>query len=128
MFFMCSGMNIASRWWEEQGEGMALHPHQFRLSWRSQRAKQYLGINYKAVYQITSPALDVTQNILIMQIIALLFNRSRDATLAYQKSLQHTAVPGDDRQPAEGSQAHTPHPSPMPSHIPAQRTAIYPKF
>lgn len=64
------------------------------------------------------------QNILTLQIKILLFNRSQDATPAYQKSLQHTAVPRDDQQPSEGSQAHTLHRSPTPSHIPAQRKAI----
>lgn len=61
------------------------------------------------------PALYVMQNILIMQIQSLLFERSQDATLAYQKSLQHTAVPRDDQQLAEDSQAHTWHRHPLPA-------------
>lgn len=83
---MCSGTNIASRWWEAQEEGMPLYPYQFRSSRRSQRADSYLGINYKAVYQITPSVLDVMQNILITQIKILVFRISQDATLAYQKN------------------------------------------
>lgn len=70
-------MNIASRWWQEGEEGTALYPYQYHLSRRSQCAKEYLGINYKAVYQIPSPALDDMQNILITQIKTLLLNRSQ---------------------------------------------------
>lgn len=61
------------------------------------------------------PALDVVQNILIMKIQSLLFKRSQDATLAYQKSLRHTAVPRSDQQLAEDSQAHTWHRPPLPA-------------
>lgn len=66
---------------------------QLPLSHSGQRAKEYLGINYRALSQITSPALDVMQNILIRPIKIPLFNRSRDAPPAFQEAQQHIPVP-----------------------------------
>lgn len=93
-------------------------PSQFPLSRSSQCAKYYLGINDRAVSQITSPALDVMQNILIMQIKILLFNRSQQLLLPTRShsstflSPGVTCSPGGELSPHTGSQ-------PFPCHIPA---------
>lgn len=56
-------------------------------------------MNYRTVSQITSPALDVVQNILMMPIKSPLFNRSQDAPPASQEAQQLVPVPRGGQQP-----------------------------